>query len=182
MLCAKSPFFAAKLSDCWDHGKREIYLQDEDENAFALLTNWIFIQEWKGIEHSTVEGMMQSAAAYRLADYLMMTKAKNDLVDMAIAEIREAKSSYSFVALGSLWSVDQRQTQLFNMMLRSAVQHTCYYKNPPIGLEDGFTDAIEVLKTIIKAMCEFNQKSWGPVWLDDKCEYHDHSDGSSCDP
>ena len=102
LLRTKSRFFASALKDDWNH-KNSIDLEREDVETFGVLLTWMFTgafpQLKKQIVHETrpraTVDSIKFGQVYKLADFLIMPKAKNDLVDHLIRTIGNGSINFN---------------------------------------------------------------------------------------
>lgn len=182
LLCAKSQFFTTKLSATWNNGEHEVYLKDEDPTAFAHLVDWMYSECFPNLG-TDADDIWSTAAVYKLADFLVMVKAKNDLIDKKLQDLEVRQQAYTYEGLKLIWLSDARETKLFAMALRSCVESIMEDdadKDDFDGLDDELCRVPTVMLAILKGIHEYRKEAWGAPYDDNKCEYHDHTDNSSC--
>lgn len=178
LLCAESPFFASKLKDEWSNGQYEVSLEEEDPEAFEAITNFMFTGKFGSLTVGKTTNLSLFSSVYKLAGFLMITKAQNELISMLFKYVQQTSTIFNFTGLCAIWAADPQETLLFRMVLRSSVE--CYATNhvgqPPY---EGLGNHSELMSIIIEAMGEFSKNRW-EFLKSSECDYHDHSDGSSC--
>lgn len=120
----------------------------------------------------------QIVITYQLADFLLMSRAKNDLVDHFIRATSNYGIGYDTMSILSLAGVTE--TKLFEYCTHSCLCLTMKSGKEPTGLNEQLKDHPEVLYAVIKALHEWVVKPWGKPTIKDRCRYHDHDDGSQC--
>ncbi|KAJ9663345.1 Transmembrane emp24 domain-containing protein 10 [Neophaeococcomyces mojaviensis] len=188
LLEASSPFCAAKLKDCWNEGKNEIHLDDQEPAAAEIWIDWMYKNFLSraplSIDTETLRiGLI--AKTYKLADYLIIPDLKNDLMDLIMDQHKKSRKWFTLHALIDLWEVDESDSGLFKYVFRSSILSFMtspkFYLTGSGELKKISTRAdTTLLLKVIEGIMVWNVKSWDLPSDDKKCDYHDHSEGSSC--
>ncbi|KAK5092358.1 hypothetical protein LTR70_003955 [Exophiala xenobiotica] len=183
LLTTHSPYFKACLNGAWEEGKTNIVrLEDDNPKAFEIVANWLFkdptAMKQTDITNKTV------VVRYKLADKLLMTQLKNNILDGFQAFQLAKNESCSIGWLDHLCSKGLQRTALYDYCLKSYVSGLGAPEVKCAG--DMFANAAgsltneEAMKDLITMMAKFMQQRWGDPRKETGCVYHDHSDGSSC--
>ena len=183
LLTAHSPYFKACLDGAWEEGKTNtVRLEDDNPKAFETVTNWLFRDPttMKQTDMNTEE----RALRYKLADKLLITQLKNDILD-GLRAFQLAKNKFTSIGgLDILHCQGLQTTALYDYCLKLYVW---IFGTPTATSVEGILvqpgRALaneEVMKDLLTKMFEFMQQRWGDPRKETGCVYHDHSDGSSC--
>lgn len=104
LICARSPFFQAALSNSWkEASERTVSLPEDDTKAFELYLNWLYTQKLTSKPQSADASTRRTeflllAKCVTLGEKLQDVRFKNALIDtlMAISEERDGKGSKWF--------------------------------------------------------------------------------------
>ncbi|KAK5957785.1 hypothetical protein OHC33_000974 [Knufia fluminis] len=182
LLCNRTPYFAASLKNFWSGGSNDIYLQ-EDADAFAQFTNWLFTNEIPTVNLSTCSGLADVVAFYKLADFLLVETLKNGIIDATLKYLKEAKWAVNFF---SLYYVQEQipGTQFYRLVLRSSVR--MFMNGPELFDEGADNDTTflagkqELMMEIVNGVRDYNKKPYDQVWKCHRCEYHEHEESVIC--
>lgn len=182
LLAAKSGFFAARLKDDWNDGTNEISLDSEIPYVFASLLDWMFTGKFNMAVEDVEDNITEISLLYKLADFLLIAPAKNDLIDLMLLDLKTTDTYYTFGGLRYIWEADGRETKLFTLALRSCVKEFMRAKKQKTesSLTEALNDVPDVMLAALRSIAEYNCEPWKQVYDQDRCQYHDHSDGSSC--
>ncbi|KAK5070081.1 hypothetical protein LTR64_001915 [Lithohypha guttulata] len=182
LLSVKSPFFAAKLKKDWNNDKNEIYLENEDPDAFSALVDWMFSGKLPDFySERTTTSIASVTAFYKLADFLLMPTAKNDLIDHVVNHHRAMNRHYTFHHLSYVWGVHAVDKPFLKMVLHSIIKNLVVRTDDVYQLEY-LREYPDLMLLVIRYHIGYNKRPWARIWENPRCDYHDHSDGSKCVP
>ena len=139
----------------------------------------MYLQKFTTINATVGTEVCQVATIYKLADFLVMTKAKNDLVDTFIQQMKQEKRTLHLPALHAVWELDARETPFFKLVLASSIRHFMEWPNKD-DITHELCNQSDLMVIVLQTSAEWNKKRWGMVETHDKCKYHEHSDGHPC--
>ncbi|KAK5329035.1 hypothetical protein LTR70_000871 [Exophiala xenobiotica] len=121
LLCAKSEYFRASLSENWTEGKKnEVYWNDECDTIEVVeeMTNWLYGRHLE-LDVSKQGTLRHVLMCYSFADKRIMVDFKNTLTDVLRASCKE-KNIYGHVReLVSARKLQLEATPLYTFLLRS---------------------------------------------------------------
>lgn len=164
------------MKDDWDH-KSEIYLGEENSEAFVVLVDWMFTGTLL-IEIRDVKKGPLLASTYVLADFLLMPRAKNAIIDAQLMYWSSTGTSCNFTGLKRISEGDAIDTPLGHMCIRSLTRLFMISKAP--GLNENLAEHPLALFAFVKSLEAWREKPWDYPNMEAKCTWHDHSDGSQC--
>lgn len=186
LLCAKSEYFRASLSENWIEGKKnEVYWNDEGDTIEVVeeMVNWLYGKSIEVNALGKANNIKRVLQCYSFADKRIMVDFKNTLADALRASCKE-KNVYMPVG----WLVSARQLQreatpLYTFLLRSflwgmmvekakwvqggehAKMLAQYLKDPAVSKEL----AIELVEEMLKYL----QAPYGDPARLEGCHFHE---------
>lgn len=120
-----------------------------------------------------------------LAEKLMVTEFKNKMIDELIAH--DTRKGMYCVLEDLFWFEDfaaARSTKLYGLALRAAV-FEFMSKPEAYALEQDVLNSIShcpsIVRDVLRTIIEWNMEPWEIYTDQQRCRYHDHADGISCD-
>lgn len=205
-LCRESAYFATSL--VWnDNDKTEVYLEEIDQVVFQQIYEWITCGYVRKLKTPTVEDdstvqdyWQQMVQLYMAADYLMMPKLMNKIVDVDACMHRDynhknnatRKQTYvrfwTLQALIEVLKYDISGTPYFNFILDSCVYGLRYGKQnnekenaQQLALIQELYPEVLIKFTLRSARPE-GDNEWNEPnpWFNHFREYHVHAEGEKC--
>ena len=184
LLTVKSHWFAARLNGRWQCEPIEIEMEDESTDTFDWILGYMFGCEVGCIDNPGFRAFLyRMAPVYKLADKLLMTSLKNEIIDLVLEMMTEGKKASSFKDVFSLWELDLSSTELYRLALRDSVR---YFVPRPSQFHLARPSMMSLyaepdpVKQVFECIQEYNAIPWNQPSKEGGCEYPDHSDRSSC--
>ena len=121
---------------------------------------------------------------YHTADVLLMSRLQNDMVDMDLRCVDEDDfrvMSWTVYSAADWYNNGVVQTPYYQLFLADAVQNINYYSLN--WTENALKDLLEYPQSLLDLLVKSNQwrsKPWSAANINDRCKYHIHENGESC--
>lgn len=184
LLRSHSVFFKSVLRrDKKGSLRNTISLKEANVQAFKILLHWTLLDEFpKSMNFRTGDDFKLIGAVYFLADYLIMTKAKNDLVDHLIRSLDNEELGMNFDSLRGICEGGGGETRLFQFCVDSCVRRLMLSGVSGVevpGLNEKLLDHPHLMFEVLKSIAKWKRQPWGNLTMKRRCYYHDHR-GEKC--
>lgn len=195
LLIRKVPYFEVRLKECWSKRKFPIKLKDARRDVFEFFVNWLYTDDvdtealcTEVNDNDVSPDIHKIGARYQFADRYMCVKLKNDILDFCAqwSSERNASRLYHIGHLPMVELYEVPNNQLLRLIICQAAADLLMLSADDSqealqrfdGVQISPSTTCEILRTIWRLKDQPRETLMG--WLQEKCKFHDHSDGSSC--
>lgn len=192
LLREQSPYFSARLQECWGGSEKAIELDEFDPTAFDAAVHWmytktllpLYVDRMNSTESTRKCDISHIWTAYGLGDRLMMVDLQNSLMDQIILCSEKYDSAFEIDDLGDI-TATLLHSPCYRFGVKSAVM--TIMRNSKFYGKDFWADKLEclreypdIMQDILLAITEWNAQSWTARCTDDLCDFHIHPDNRRC--
>lgn len=190
LLCEQSPYFQARLKECWDGVEGPVELDDIDAVGFEAAVEWMYSKsllpqylDFTGTDETFNSGHIRMA--YKVGDRLLMTDFQNKLMDQIALLYTKYNATSCMKTLARTGGVEELQhTPYYRFMVKSAArkfmlerESTNYDWETAISM---VSHKPQVVNDILHEIMKWNVRSWSSSCGEDPCDFHIHTDDRRC--
>lgn len=193
LICTFSPFFNAACSGFWKESQESVVKLPEDyPEIFELYVKWLYTGELVKLstnaeeedypEHTTLTVL---ACAWFLGDKLLDSTFKNAAIDAIIERVRET-NHYPCALASFIYENTTEESPLRRLLVDFYAY--AYERSWFVGNDRGpdmddaprefFRDVLVKIIMLKEGPAVEEPGDW--PWVKDRCQYHDHADGTMC--
>lgn len=180
LLCAKCPYFAARLKACWNNDDEEVWLEDAEPKDFGVAVDWMYCAELPLYFTSSSSGdkftyFRSMPTVYKLADKLMMVDLQNALIVSFLEHNQKYHLISTFFSVVDVVELDLCHTPLYQLMIRDAVKHYLDKDCSQTQIEETVAKLSKypnLLHDVFILITKYHQHPWAKLSPADASQYY----------